>query len=86
MYNIKISPTALRFLERLKKNNKNISERLVRAIDNLKANPFTGKKLLGELADFRSLRVGEYRILYIIIEKRILIQVVKIAHRREVYR
>lgn len=86
MYNIEISPVALKFLERIEKRNKNISERLVRAIDRLKTSPFTGKKLLGDLADFRSLRVGEYRILYIIIEKRVLIQVVKIAHRREVYR
>jgi mRNA interferase RelE/StbE len=86
MYNIEISPIALKFLERLEKSNKNISQRIVRAIDSLKTNPFIGKKLLGELASFRSLRVGEYRILYLIIAKRVLIQVVKIAHRREVYR
>jgi len=86
MYNIEISPVALKFLEHLEKSNKNISQRIIRVIDSLKASPFTGKKLLGELANFRSLRVGEYRILYIVIEKRILIQVVKIAHRREVYR
>jgi len=86
MYNIEISSTASKFLERLEKTNKNISQRIVRVIDNLRTNPFMGKKLLGELANFRSLRVGEYRIIYIIIEKRVLIQVVKIAHRREVYR
>lgn len=86
MYNIEISPVALKFLGRLEKRNKNISQRIVRAIDSLKTNPFVGKKLLGELATFRSLRVGEYRILYIIIEKSVLIQVVKIAHRREIYR
>jgi len=86
MYNIEISPTASKFLERLEKTNKNISQRIVRVIDNLRTNPFMGKKLLGELARFRSLRVGEYRIIYLIIEKRVLIQIVKIAHRREVYR
>ncbi len=86
MYNIELSAQASKFLERLERSNKNISERIVRTIDSLKTNPFIGKKLLGELASFRSLRVGEYRILYIIIEKRILIQVVKISHRREVYR
>lgn len=86
MYNIEISPAVEKFLERLEKTNKNISQRLIRAIDSLKANPSIGKKLLGELADFRSLRVGEYRILYVILEKKVLIQVVKIAHRREVYR
>ena len=86
MYNIEISPIALKFLERLEKSNKNISRRIVAAIDSLKTGPFIGKKLLGELSGFRSLRVGEYRILYIVIEKRVLIQIVKIAHRREVYR
>jgi len=85
MYNIEISPAALKFLERIERSNKKVSQRIVRAIDNLKTNPLIGKKLLGELANFRSLRVGEYRVLYIIIEKRVLIQVVKIAHRREVY-
>ncbi|MDP2940407.1 MAG: type II toxin-antitoxin system RelE/ParE family toxin [Candidatus Omnitrophota bacterium] len=86
MYNVEISPVALKFLERLEKSNRNISQRLVRTIDSLKTNPFIGKKLLGELANFRSLRMGEYRIIYLIIKKRVLIQVVKIAHRREVYR
>jgi len=86
MYNIEISPAASKFLERLEKSNKNISLRMVRAIDSLKTTPFIGKKLFGELVSFRSLRVGEYRIIYIIIEKRVLIQIVKIAHRREVYR
>ena len=66
MYNIEISPIASKFLEQQEKSNKNISQRIVRAIDSLKTKPFIGKKLLGELAGFRSLRVGEYRILYII--------------------
>ncbi len=86
LYNIEVSPSVLKFLERLEKGNKNISQRIVRAIENLRTDPFIGKKLLGELSDFRTLRVSEYRILYIIIEKRILIQVVKIAHRKEIYR
>ncbi|MBM3250055.1 MAG: type II toxin-antitoxin system RelE/ParE family toxin [Candidatus Omnitrophica bacterium] len=86
MYNIEISPTALKFLEHLQTNNRNIVRRVINAIDSLKTNPFLGKKLLGDLSAFRSLRVGEYRILYTIIKREILIQVVKIAHRREVYR
>lgn len=86
MYNIEISAIALKFLERLEKGNKNISQRIIRAIENLTTNPFMGKKLVGDLSNFRSLRVSEYRIIYLIIEKRVLIQVVKIAHRKEVYR
>lgn len=86
MYNIEFTDQASRFLKRIDKGHKNIAERIARAIDSLKCDPFKGKKLLGELSDCRSLRVAEYRILYIVIESRILIQVVKIAHRREVYR
>lgn len=86
MYSIEISPSALKSLERIRRNNRNIALRIENAIDNLKANPLLGKKLLGELSYLRSLRVAEYRILYSIIEKRLLIQLLKIAHRREVYR
>jgi len=86
MYNIEVSPSAFKFLERLKKSQKNIADRIILSIDSLKGEPYKGKKLLGGLSNFRSLRVGEYRIIYTIIEKRILIQIVRIAHRREIYR
>ena len=86
MYNIEIAPSALKFLEKLTKSNKNISNRLNAAIDNLKTSPYIGKKLTSELKDCRSLRVGDYRIIYSIIEHQILIQIIKIGHRREIYR
>jgi mRNA interferase RelE/StbE len=86
MYSIELSPDAVRFLERLLRARKDIYLRIARSIDSLKTAPFSGKKLSGQLDGIRSLRVGEYRILYTIIEKRILVQVLKIAHRKEVYR
>ena len=86
MYHLEISPQALTFLERLRKTHRPISDRLVAAIDHLRSDPFKGKKLLGELFDLRSLRVGEYRVLYAILQEKILIRVVKIGHRREIYR
>lgn len=86
MYKIEIAPAALKFLERLKSQHKNIVDRLVNAIDSLKENPYQGKKLLGELANFRSLRVGDYRIIYTVIQEKVLIQIIKIGHRREIYR
>ncbi len=86
MYDIEIAPFALKSLDRLKRIHKNIADRVVAAIDSLRSDPSKGKKLAGDLSDFRSLRVGEYRILYTVIRKRVLIQIVKTAHRREVYR
>jgi mRNA interferase RelE/StbE len=43
------------------------------------------KKLKGEENAYR-LRVGDYRALYEVHDTRLLVLVVKIGHRREVYR
>ncbi|MCZ7631356.1 MAG: type II toxin-antitoxin system RelE/ParE family toxin [Microthrixaceae bacterium] len=42
-------------------------------------------KLTGEDAVYR-VRIGDYRILYEVIDDRLLIHVVRIGHRRDVYR
>lgn len=54
-----------------------IRERIRRAIEQLRENPRRGKPLIGRLEGFRSRRIGDYRIVYLIEEqtdpKRILI-------------
>ena len=61
--------------------------RILRAIIALEVNPRPpgAKKLRGESELWR-VRVGDYRILYSIEEARLVVLVVKIGHRREVYR
>ncbi|MGE5442270.1 MAG: type II toxin-antitoxin system RelE family toxin [Bacteroidota bacterium] len=61
--------------------------RVLRAVMTLEANPRPpgAKKLRGE-SDLWRVRVGDYRILYSIEEARLVVLVVKIGHRREVYR
>ncbi len=86
MHKIEISPPAFKFLEKLKNRHKHIADRIIFSIDNLKKEPFKGKKLVGGLSNFRSLRVGDYRIIYSIIQGRLLIQVIKVGHRRDIYR
>ena len=44
-----------------------------------------GKPLREPLAPMYSARRGEYRVLYRILEKRLVIEVVSVAHRRGVY-
>jgi mRNA interferase RelE/StbE len=59
------------------------------AIRNLATNPRpTGAKLLaGRGADrFWRIRVGEYRVLYEIRDTELIVLVIRIGHRREVYR
>ena len=86
MYEIEISPPALKFLERLRRSRPRIADRIKNVIDSLAQCPLQGKKMLGGLSRLRSLRVGEYQILYMIIARRVIVQAVKIGHRWEIYR
>ena len=45
-----------------------------------------GKPLRGQLAGRYSARRGEFRVIYSIFEDRIVVRVIHIAHRRDVYR
>ncbi|MET9327203.1 type II toxin-antitoxin system RelE/ParE family toxin [Tsukamurella sp. NPDC003166] len=45
-----------------------------------------GKPLRAELDGRYSARRGEFRIVYSIVESRIVVRVIRIAHRRDVYR
>lgn len=62
-------------------------KRLQKAINLLiiDPNPRGSIKLSGEDNLYR-IRVGNYRVVYTIFEEKVLILIVKIGHRREVYR
>lgn len=52
----------------------------------LRENPYrVGKPLRGPLAPLYSARRGEYRIVYRIVDHRLVIEVVSITHRRDAY-
>ena len=61
--------------------------RIVDAIQTLVVDPrpSTCKKLAGRDAAYR-LRVGDYRIVYTVNDREIIVEIIKIGHRREVYR
>lgn len=61
--------------------------KLVRkAIESLAVNPEKGKPLSYELAGLRSLRTSDYRVIYRIRGGELLIIVVAVCHRREIYK
>jgi mRNA interferase RelE/StbE len=66
---------------------RSIQIRLVRAVYALADDPRPAgcKKLVGDKNLWR-VRVGDYRILYEIHDKRLLVLVVRVAHRKDVYR
>ncbi|MEO7714333.1 MAG: type II toxin-antitoxin system RelE/ParE family toxin [Gemmatimonadaceae bacterium] len=83
-YHISIDPAAVRELKKLPAK---VRQALASAIDALADDPRPdgARKLSGSRSSYR-IRVGDYRVLYRITDKELLILVVKVAHRRDVYR
>jgi mRNA interferase RelE/StbE len=82
-YVIDIKPSARKELENL---SDQLIARLVPKIEGLATNPrpFGCRKLRG-YKDLWRVRVGDYRIVYIIDDDHGIVSVTRIAHRREVY-
>ena len=55
---------------------------MVHAIDGLGGQPLTGSALKGGLRGLRRLRVGDYRIVYELLDDELVVLVVRVAHRR----
>jgi mRNA interferase RelE/StbE len=82
-YTVKLKRSAEKELDNLPTK---IHHKVINILLSLKENPFprNSKKLRGR--EGYKIRVGNYRILYLIDEPGKNIEVVSVAHRREVYR
>lgn len=61
--------------------------RVIRAIESLAAAPRPpGARKLSGSEDVYRVRVGDYRIIYQVFDKVLVVQVVRVGHRRDVYR
>ena len=72
---------AREFLKRLKGIDRETQIRILRELRTLEEQPFVGKRLSGRLNDLMSFRVGDYRIIYQLSEKKIIIRTV--GHRKK---
>ena len=63
-----------------------VRNRISRALETLALSPLAGKPLQGDLAGSRSYRIGDYRIVYQVLARQQVLGVLRIDHRREVYR
>lgn len=82
-YHILFAPTAEKQFLKLAKI---VRGRVAQAIAKLADDPHLGKQLKGELRECRSYRVGDYRVIYLIHRHKIEVQIIRIAHRKEVYK
>ena len=86
MHRVEFSRLAARELERIYKLDKKLYFRFIRAIDTFKTNPHQGKRLKGKLSGDYSLRLGDYRIIYTIQKNRLIVYIIDLGHRKEIYR
>lgn len=83
-YKIKFKNSAEKELGKLPQQ---IVPQIISSIQKLAENPFPHgvKKLKGTEKSYR-IRVGDYRILYTVAKKILTIEVIRIRHRKDVYR
>jgi mRNA interferase RelE/StbE len=84
LHQILIEKSAERDLKKLPSRE---FQRLVKQIKSLSGDPRPSgcRKITGSESDWR-IRVGEYRIIYEIDDKQRIIRIMRVKHRREVYR
>lgn len=83
IYSITIKVGAAKALAKL---NAPQRMRLIEVIDKLTTNPTAGSVLKGEFTGLRRIRIGDYRIVYEVQNEQLVILVVRVAHRRDVYK
>lgn len=83
MWQIEYSSIAQKFINLLDNKDK---DRIIKSVGSLQNNPDLGKQLVGPLKGLRSLRVGRYRIIYKKEINELIILVVAIGHRKNIYR
>lgn len=82
-YFVSIKQSAVKALEKVAREDR---LRIIDAIDQLKINPTAGGVLKGEFSGLRRIRVGNYRVVYEVQDQKLIVLVIRIGHRREVYR
>ena len=82
-YSVRIKQSAANDLARMPAAER---RRIVHEIDRLGEQPLKGSTLKGELLGLRRVRVGNYRIVYETLHDALVVLVIRVAHRREVYR
>lgn len=84
LYRVEVSRRGLRTLAALRRREQ---QRIRAAIDLLSDQPRPPGCLAlgGEVHAYR-VRVGDYRIVYDVLDDRLIVQLIRVGHRRDVYR
>ena len=85
-FTIAVDPRASKDLKKLRKAKPELIHLLIKAIDTLTSQPYSGKPLKGDKKGCYSLRQGEYRIIYEVYPTQKIVHIIRVGHRREIYR
>jgi mRNA interferase RelE/StbE len=87
-YSIEFSPRAARDFKKLAKTNRAMASKIKEAIAELASDPRPrgGETLTGTKPTLQRVRVGDFRVIYKIKEERLLVWVVRLEDRKEIYR
>jgi len=83
IYSVSIKQSVLKSLKNIAHEDR---LRIIEAIEQLKTNPAAGGVLKGEYSGLRRIRIGSYRVVYEVHDEQLTVLVIRIGHRREVYR
>lgn len=73
------------FFKQLKRLNKDIQRRIISTLERIRVRPYPHvKKLVG--GPYFRLRVGDYRVILDIQEKKLIIYVLETGHRKNIYK
>lgn len=83
-YRLLIKPSAVKDIEAIpvKRDRQRVVERISRLAEDPR--PFGSEKISGQ--DKYRVRQGRYRILYVIEDQDLIVQVVKVGQRKDIYR
>lgn len=86
-WKVDLSPTALKQLGKLDKSvARRVLNFLRQRVEKLDDPRHIGQRLKGTMGEFWKYRVGDYRLICSLEHERLVVMVLRIGHRREVYK
>jgi len=85
-YRVVFSDLAQEKFNRFIRSDRKLGIQIARAIDRLAANPELGTPLKGDWKGYQKYRTGRYRIIYRIEHARLVVFIITIDDRKDVYR
>ncbi len=82
-YNVKLKP---KFVRALKKLDKKQAEKILVKVYLLGADPYPSASKQLRVIEARRLRIGDYRVLYTVEDSELVVLVLMVGHRKEIYR